>query len=94
MGEERVLDDELLGNSKRTRHGSGVDENVIVYEKRRRSLAEAFAPEGAKNTNLHVVANFNTFPRAAGSIGRPATCRPPGAVLENGMTHAQIRPVA
>ena len=49
-----VLDDELLGNSKRTGDGAGVDEDAVVDEQRGGSLPGTRAAEGAEHANLHV----------------------------------------
>ncbi len=53
VGQESVLDLDLLGDGQGAAHGSRVDQDPIVDEERRRALPLAFASKRPEDLDLH-----------------------------------------
>ena len=54
VGDQGVLDLELLGDRESAADATGVDQDAVVDEKRGGSLAQPFASEGAEHSNLNI----------------------------------------
>jgi hypothetical protein len=53
VGQESMLDLDLLGDGQGAAHGSRVDQDPIVDEERRRALPLAFASKRPEDLDLH-----------------------------------------
>ena len=64
VGDEGVLDDELLGDGEGARDGARIDEHAVVNEERGGSLPGTLAAKGAEHADLHARAIVAHMPQA------------------------------
>ena len=62
VADERMLDLELLRNGESAADAAGVDQDTVVDEKGRRTLAQPFASEGAEHSKLHIRSRLALLP--------------------------------